>query len=234
MSNPVRFSIHDQTLWLSRERCLFWEEQQALVLSDLHLGKSGHFRKNGIAVPQAVFKEDLQRLFAQIQFFKPRQLVIVGDLFHSHTNLEHDLFLKWRKDIPHLHIHLVQGNHDILETAFYVQAGITVHNETAGPFNLGNFSFMHDLGNQHKPGPQLQISNYLFTGHIHPGIRISGLGKQSLRFPCFYFGKEYAVLPAFGGFTGTYLVEPKKGEHVFAILPAENGGSHSTGLMKIQ
>ncbi len=50
-------------------------------------------------MPQNIFKEDLQRLFAQIQFFKPETLLIAGDMFHSHANKEIDLFLKWRNDL---------------------------------------------------------------------------------------------------------------------------------------
>jgi metallophosphoesterase superfamily enzyme len=55
---PHRFYLKQQTLWLSPERCLFWEEDKSLIISDIHLGKSGHFRKAGIGIPQAVFKED--------------------------------------------------------------------------------------------------------------------------------------------------------------------------------
>ena len=62
MNPPVLYQLCDQKLWLSAERCIFWEEQSALIVSDLHLGKTGHFRKAGIAVPQSVFKEDLQHL----------------------------------------------------------------------------------------------------------------------------------------------------------------------------
>ncbi len=109
MSSPYKFIICKQTLWLSPERCIFWEDEKALILSDLHLGKTGHFRKSGIGVPQSIFKEDLQRLFSLIQFFKPVQLLIVGDLFHSHLNKEMEMFMKWRNDMPHLQMRLIRG-----------------------------------------------------------------------------------------------------------------------------
>src|SRR5665647_5672 len=97
--SPQKFILHKQTLWLSPARCIYWEEEKALILSDLHFGKTGHFRKEGIGVPQNIFKEDLQRLFTQIQFFKPSTLLIAGDMFHSKANKEIDLFLKWRNDL---------------------------------------------------------------------------------------------------------------------------------------
>ena len=45
-------NIFNQTFLLSAQRTVFWEEEKTLILSDLHLGKSGHFRKSGIAIPQ--------------------------------------------------------------------------------------------------------------------------------------------------------------------------------------
>jgi uncharacterized protein len=47
---------------------------------------------------------------------------------------------------------------------------------------------------------------------------ISGLGKQSLRFPCFYFGHEHCILPAFSRFTGAVSVNPKEADAVYAIV----------------
>ena len=108
MKNPTSFSVKDQQLWLSPDRAVYWEEQQSLIVSDMHFGKTGHFRKAGIPVPQAVFKEDLHRLVQQLQYFQPRQLIIVGDLFHSDANKELELFQKWRDDLADLHIELIR------------------------------------------------------------------------------------------------------------------------------
>ena len=213
MATPYKFILHDQTLWLSPERCIFWEEEKALILSDLHLGKSGHFRKSGIGVPQNIFKEDLQRLFAQIQFFKPSQLLIVGDLFHSHANKEMNMFLKWRKDIPHLHLRLIRGNHDILSKKFYADANIEV---TKQKLLVKNFCFTHDINETCEE--ESSNTNFTFSGHVHPGISMNGIGKQSLRLPCFYFTKQYAILPAFSLFTGHYKITPKKSDKVFALV----------------
>ncbi len=219
MQTPLKHIIHKNTFWLSAERCLYWEEEKALIVADLHFGKTGHFRKSGIAVPQAVYKEDLQRLVSQLQYFNPTQLIIVGDLFHSDANKELDLFKKWRKDLSSLHIQLVKGNHDILHDEWYENAGIEMNHEE---LIINNFSFRHDLTNQPtgscSQSPAGGQPAFSFSGHIHPGIHIKGTGKQSLRFPCFYFTKHYAVLPAFSRFTGTHLIEPKKNETVFAIV----------------
>jgi metallophosphoesterase superfamily enzyme len=74
---------------------------------------------------------------------------------------------------------------------------------------------MHDYADI-KNHPQ-HSDAYFFTGHLHPGIYIRGKSRQSLSFPCFYFGDEFAVLPAFSKFSGLALIEKKKTDTVFAI-----------------
>jgi DNA ligase-associated metallophosphoesterase len=215
MQAPVRHIIHRQHFWISHERVIFWEDEGILIVSDLHFGKSGHFRKSGIGVPQTVFKEDLQRLVALLQFFSPKQLLVVGDMFHSAMNKELELFRRWREDLPDLSILLVKGNHDILKEEWYQDAGIALANDGVV---INGICFTHDKSCSETATGLLQKEiQYTISGHIHPGIRLRGLGKQSLCLPCFYFGKEYAVLPAFSRFTGTALIEPKAGDDVFAI-----------------
>lgn len=208
-----QFKIKDQTLWLSSERSVYWEQEKALVLSDMHIGKTGHFRKAGIAVPQSIFKEDMHRLVALIQYFSPSKLIVVGDMFHSYANKELELFTKWRSDFDYLDVKLVKGNHDILQKKWYVSAGIELFDST---LTISDFCFQHDPGECGKD--EDSKNNYVFSGHIHPGITINGIGKQSLRFPCFYFTDTYCVLPAFSRFTGTVSIRPKEDDITFAIV----------------
>ena len=183
MQNPIQHIINNNTFWVSPERSLFWEEENTLIIADMHLGKSGHFRKAGIAIPQSVYKADLQRLIAQLYLFKVDRLIIAGDLTHSSANKELDLFIKWRKDFSLLHIDLVKGNHDILSDDWYDEANIHV---SSWKMIVSPFIFLHD----DKAGKKLTEEEkklYRFTGHLHPGITMKGQGKQALKFPCFYF-----------------------------------------------
>ncbi len=239
MQPAFPYQIRGQQLWLSPHRCIFWEEERSLILSDLHFGKTGHFRKAGIAVPQMVYREDLLRLLSLIQYFQPRQLLVVGDFFHSRENKELSLFRRWRDDFPDLGIRLILGNHDILGESWYAEAGITLTREV---LRVGAFAFIHDItmigeeggvatslageeqGSLAAQGPGAAKERpYFFSGHLHPGIRIRGGGRQVLQFPCFYFGADYAVLPAFGRFTGTVSIDPLPESNVFAILPPTGG-----------
>jgi DNA ligase-associated metallophosphoesterase len=210
MQQPLLHTIQNNSFWLTSERCLYWEEENALIAADIHLGKTGHFRKSGIAVPQSVYQADLQRLMAQLYFFKAERLLIVGDLTHSSANKELELFKRWRKDFSSLQIDLIKGNHDILNEKWYTEANISV---TANELRIGYFNFCHDFNDC-----GINENQYTFSGHVHPGINIRGAAKQSLHFPCFYFTPDYCILPAFSRFTGMYKVVPQKGEQVYAIV----------------
>ena len=211
MQAPLLHKLNHQTLWLSAQRSIFWEEEKALIVSDLHFGKTGHFRKWGIGVPQNVYKEDLQRLVNLLHYSRPQKLIVVGDFFHSSANTELDWFKRWREEFPALQIILVKGNHDILHDSWYEEAAIDVVSPT---LQVGPFLFSHD---QCGTAPGI----YSFCGHIHPGIVLHGLGKQSLRFPCFYFGPSHCILPAFSKFTGAVALERSSADAIYAIVENE-------------
>jgi DNA ligase-associated metallophosphoesterase len=207
MQPPVLHTIHGQAFWLSAERAVFWESQKTLIVSDLHLGKSGHFRKAGIPVPQQVLQEDMQRLVSLLHYFNPETVIVVGDFFHSTANREHEFFRRWREDLAP-RIVLVRGNHDILKADWYRDAGIEV---VEGHLCIDRFCFSHDRF-------EVPEGLYTFSGHIHPGVVINGLGRQSLRFPCFFFTPDYCVLPAFGKFTGLASMQAAKEDAVYAVV----------------
>ena len=216
MQNPVPHILHQQHLWLFPERCLYWEEEKTLVIADLHLGKTGHFRKEGIAVPQSIYKADLQRLMAMLYFCKAERLIIAGDFSHSAQNREMELFLKWRKDFALLQIDLVKGNHDILHDQWYREARVDLHERE---LTVNRFRFRHEP--EEKTAVPEKDTLYSFCGHVHPGIVLKGAGRQSLKFPCFYFRKDYCILPAFSRFTGMFLVKRAAKEVVYAVTPSE-------------
>ena len=210
MTAPTPFTIREQSFWLTSERGIFWENESALILADLHFGKTGHFRKNGISVPHAVYKEDLQRMVQLISHFKPRKLIAVGDLFHSADNLELNLFSKIRADFANMELVLVKGNHDVLADHWYQKNQIEL---AIGKYSLGGFTFVHD------PAEIIESdTSYYFSGHLHPSVNISGMGKQSLNFPCYYFTDNSAILPAFSKFSGTAKVKKNKRNRILAIV----------------
>jgi DNA ligase-associated metallophosphoesterase len=208
---PYPFPFKNQHLWLVAEKCIFWEEEGALILSDTHIGKTAHFKANGIAVPEAIFKDDLRRLWQVISVFNPKKILIVGDLLHKKNNQEVAHFIKWKNETTKVPFHLIKGNHDVLSEEWYNNAGIILHQQQ---LLLPPFLFIHDP-NEIEINEEEDI--YTISGHIHPGVRLKITGKQHIKLPCFYFGKHQAILPAFSNFTGLAMLKPTKKDKVFAI-----------------
>ncbi|HLF47027.1 MAG TPA: ligase-associated DNA damage response endonuclease PdeM [Chitinophagaceae bacterium] len=220
MNALIAYSINENNFVLSPERTIFWEKQNTLIIADLHIGRQAHPRKKGKAVPKNYYKEDIQRLFTQILYTKAGQLIIVGDLSLSRKDQEMEIFKRWRNDFSSLTIRLVNGNQDILHHNRYDEMNIT----SCDQFVLDNFSFCH---NPEDIKINTTVNNpYTFSGHVHPGIQIKGMGRGSIPFPCFYFKNSYAMLPAFSRFKGISKVDPEKGENVFAIV--------DNGLLQVQ
>ncbi|HYV91792.1 MAG TPA: ligase-associated DNA damage response endonuclease PdeM [Chitinophagales bacterium] len=207
-SKHLNVKIREEELTLLPERVIFWKRKNALLISDLHLGKSGHFRKAGIALPSSIHHDDIDRLSRIISEFPVQKLFLLGDLFHSTHNREWNHFLAWRKNFPSLEIHLIKGNHDILDAQLIHEAEIILHLEQ---FEAPPFLFVHNNYDKHSTA-------YILCGHIHPAIHFTGRAKQSATLPCFWFGKNSGVLPAFGNFTGNAIISPSEGDLVFFIV----------------
>ena len=196
--------IREQEFVLHPSGTLFWTEQAMLLISDVHLGKISHFRKFGAAVPQKAIGKNFDLLSASVAFFQPKTICFMGDLFHSSLNREWVFFEKWVRGIL-AEIILVEGNHDIISYLKYEDLGIKVVPELL----LDGFLLTHH--------PEERDGFFNFSGHIHPAVRLRGMGKQSLRLPCFFKSPQQLILPAFGAFTGTFVLEPKRGDQVYAI-----------------
>ena len=53
------------------------------------------------------------------------------------------------------------------------------------------------------------------------GVLLQGRARQRLRLPCFHFGAQGGVLPAFGAFTGLHLLPRAPGDRLFAVAEGE-------------
>ena len=83
----MTIKINNQTFTLHQFGAIFWEEKNTLLISDVHLGKVAHFRKHGMAIPNNAIFENFTRLNIILDFFKPKTIIFLGDLFHSKINI---------------------------------------------------------------------------------------------------------------------------------------------------
>ena len=167
-------------------------------------GKIAHFRKNGLAIPQNAIHENFKRLDEVLALFNPYKIIFLGDLFHSKMNNEWKMFVDWVNKMS-LKIILVEGNHDIIAKQHYEELGIAVSPKLI----IDEFLLTH------HPTETEHVFN--FCGHVHPGIKLNDVGRQSLKLACFFRKENQMILPSFGEFTGKYFIKPDEKDCVFAI-----------------
>ena len=112
----------------------------------------------------------------------------------------------WRRKRADLDVILVRGNHD--RRAGDPPAELNF-NCIDAPYRIDPFVLVHH--------PASSEDGYVIAGHVHPGIRLYGPGRQRERLPCFVFDAGCAILPAFGDFTGLGDVEPDEFTRLYAI-----------------
>lgn len=202
MTLPIDILEHEFILHCSGS--MFWPQKSILFISDVHLGKVMHFRKYGVAIPPNSVDGNFKQLTKVVQHFEPEHIIFLGDLFHSELNIEWNNFEDWTKTID-AKIILVAGNHDIISPTKYYNINVEVVSEIC----IEQFLLTHH--------PEEREGFFNFCGHIHPGIRLRGLGRQFLNLPCFFRKPFQLILPAFGEFTGKYILKPDGDDLVYAI-----------------
>lgn len=207
----MEIEILETKLLLCSERVIYIQKQQLLLIADIHLGKITHFRKAGIGLPQAAINKDYRELNDIIEKYNPDKIILMGDLFHSGYNSAWEKFRDFLKVYQQKEFVLVKGNHDILAPNNYDISNFTVVDDY----------YIDQLIITHEPMQSIPEGKYNLYGHLHPGVRVKGASRQSMRLPCFYFEQDQGVLPAFGMFTGLAIVNPKAGDQVYAIAGEE-------------
>jgi len=183
---------------------MYWPKEEMLIVADLHLGKIDHFRKHGSALPNLSNAVDYINLEQNITQFKPQRLVFLGDLFHSTLNKSWFIFEQWVQRQP-VEFILVIGNHDIIPVKRFEDLGFSVEYN----LDISGFSLTHI--------PEDKEDLFNFCGHVHPGFRLRGKGRQQLKLSCFYQKANQMILPAYGSFTGNYYVKPEEDEHIYVL-----------------
>ncbi len=204
-NNYTVIQVHEQEIFLLPQKALFFPATKKLVLSDLHLGKTTHFRKHGLAIPTEAQYEDLMVLGKLIAAWQPTTVLFLGDLFHSDFNSEwynFEFFLQQHNSIQFI---LVKGNHDIID----------FNKNTIANFQTTLLLEDEDFCYSHHPIENNEKLN--FCGHVHPAIVIKLKGRQFHKLACFYQEENNFILPAFGKLTGNFCIEKTKTNIVYAI-----------------
>jgi DNA ligase-associated metallophosphoesterase len=199
-------------LQLLPQRAAFLPDHGVLLVADAHIGKAVSFRRLGVPVPEATTAGTLDRLSAAIALSGARQVVFLGDLLHSARARAAETVAavaRWRERHAAIELTLVRGNHDGHAGDPPAAWGVRCVDEPLALAQAPGLLLCHH--------PEPREAGYVLAGHIHPSVLLGGRAHERLRLPCFHFGPQVGVLPAFGEFTGSHVLPRAPGDRVFAV-----------------
>jgi len=202
-------TLASETLELCAERAAYWPRRRMLLVADPHFGKAASFRALGVRVPRGTTEGALARLDALVARLAPSRIEFLGDFLHAREGRTDETFralAEWRARHAGITMRLVRGNHDKRAGDPPSAVGIEC---VDGPLAEAPFALAHH--------PTRVDGAYVVAGHVHPCATLVGPGRQRERLPCFWLGRDAAVLPAFGDFTGCAEVEPEAGDETWVI-----------------
>ena len=191
--------LFENRLQLLDDKALYLPDEEALLVSDVHLGKAETFQSLGIPISNQMNEENLERLRSLYQQTRPKKLFILGDLFHSRQSLVPEVLIGWDTFLKEIETQttLIVGNHDRKLVSklppFTMDCAINA-------IALGPFLLSHEPEIMHRSALNI-------CGHIHPVVKLRSR-TDSLRLPCFFveYESRRLTLPSFGEFTGGYEV----------------------------
>ena len=210
----MRISAAGEELVLLGERAVYWPGQSTLLVADPHFGKAAAFRFAGLFVPPGTTSAALSRLSKLLVATGAERVVFLGDFLHAAEGRSGQMFgavAAWRRSHAAIAMTLVRGNHDRRAGDPPREFEIEVLD---GPMIEGPFALAHH--------PIPVEGHYVLAGHIHPCVTVRGRGRGNReRLACFWFGRETAVLPAFGEFTGCAEIAPAPGDRIWVVAGGE-------------
>lgn len=209
----VPFSFAHQEFRLGASRAVFWAEENALLVADLHLEKASFFARHGQMLPPYDSRATLERLAEALRETGARRVYCLGDSFHDSGGVD--------RLEPHAAGMLdaltritewvwITGNHDEDARA---PGGTIVDEVSARGLSLRHIA---------RAGAQeCEVS-----GHFHPRLRVRVRGRSIAR-ACAVVSENRLILPAFGALTGgmdaadpAILSALQPAQAIDAIVPA--------------
>ena len=187
---------------LDARRCIFLPADRVLALADLHLGYSWVQRRRGALMPVTTPETTASRVAALVGDYRPRHLVILGDLVHQATSQPgvQQALQELSGTIPDdVTWTVCAGNHDrnlerLLGRLPRPVQWVPTFSATGCLLHHGDTDPGLDL-----PGTfALQgAAPFHIMGHEHPALRLGDGVATEAKVPCFIASDEALVVPAF-------------------------------------
>jgi putative SbcD/Mre11-related phosphoesterase len=178
---------------------LILEDEETLVVADIHLGMEEQKEAEGIHVPRGVYSDISNAILKPLQETGASRVVLLGDVKHEFGR---PLYVEWAatkklikalEDIK-VRIDVVRGNHDNYIIYILKERGIPLHQ----PYlELGRYTLLHGhLGPESLPIGAKRI----VMGHEHPSIALKDDMGFTHRYKAFLHGTvggvDITVLPS--------------------------------------
>jgi DNA ligase-associated metallophosphoesterase len=184
---------------------IYWSDEGALVVADLHLEKGSSFAARGMLLPPYDTAATLALLGRVIARYAPRLVIALGDSFHDGGGparvmpqdraalaaLQHGRDWLW-----------IAGNHD-------PHPAQNIGGVFARSLSLGPFTFRHE--------PAAGAAHGEIAGPLPPCARGSQRGRVVTR-KCFAADGRRMIMPAFGAYTGGLNIRDRAFVQVFGAL----------------
>jgi DNA ligase-associated metallophosphoesterase len=183
---------------------IYWPDEGALVVADLHLEKGSSYAERGVLLPPYDSAATLARLARLTSHYAPRLVIALGDSFHDGggparlADSDRATLRALQRGREFLWI---AGNHD-------PDPADNIGGAFAGMLALGALAFRHE--------PTGSGAGEI-AGHLHPAARIARRGR-SVRRRCFVSDGNRLVMPAFGAYTGGLNVRDRAFADIFLRL----------------
>jgi len=171
-------------------RALYWPQERALLVADLHLEKASWYAAGGQMLPPYDSRETLERLGAVAAAADARRIFCLGDNFHDDagpTRLEAGAAALLGALAQGRELVWIAGNHD-------AQMAGGLPGTCAPLLEVAGLALVHEA-RPFAQGPEI-------SGHFHPALTLEARGRR-LRRPCCVASENRLILPAFGALTGT-------------------------------
>jgi DNA ligase-associated metallophosphoesterase len=168
---------------------LYWEEEDTLLVADLHLEKGAAFAALGMLLPPYDTRTTLERLAKVIGAVEPARVVALGDSFHRSHSAERlapedfSILLKLQQGREW---YWICGNHD-------PHLPSSIGGTICATLTICGITLRHE--------PSAAQSGREIAGHLHPVARIARRGAV-IRRRCFATDGNRVVMPAFGAYAG--------------------------------
>jgi len=182
-----------------RDLSLYLKKENAIIISDIHLGYEEALNRQGILIPRFQFKETLKKIKKILKDLEVNEIIINGDLKHEFGTISDT---EWHDSLKILDLFMencdkltiIKGNHDKIIEPIISKRGL----KAVLGYKLGENYICH--GDFIPNNFEYHEAKNIIIGHEHPAITLRRRGRTET-YKCFLVGKfktkKLIVMPSF-------------------------------------